>query len=495
MQDAAPWQKRYDRMLVYSLLIGLAGQYLFVGREFGVSVPLFIACFYGLFFYAVQGRIGGFDRWKGQQLSGILLFIPIALLSLTYVFYRNDFFHHFNVLLLILLVVAQTLLLTRSGSQPWHRLVFYGELLLQWLFMPLTHLMVPFSLAGNWLRPGGGNSGARSNLRQVGFGLLIAAPLLFVVVSLLSSADGIFQGWLNHIPQGIYSAWAGKTLVRLIVGGGIALYLFCYLWSLLFRKSLKPAAGAALQPYREKALLDSIAASTALILVNVVYILFTAIQFTYLFGGADGLLPEGVSYAEYTHRGFAELVLVAMINLGILMVGLHYIRSASPLQERLRKLLLSVLMGCTIVMLISAYSRLSLYEEAYGYTLLRLLVQGFMLLLGVWISVSLVRIWTYRFSLAKFYISSAIVAYVIMNYANLDARIAEGNLDRYEHTGEIDVYYLGTLSTDALPAIKQMEKRFPELEGVDDIISQMRKEAAAKKHWQSWNLSLRQAKE
>jgi hypothetical protein len=145
---------------------------------------------------------------------------------------------------------------------------------------------------------------------------------------------------------------------------------------------------------------DPLVAATVLVCVNAVYVLFAAIQFTYLFGAADGLLPAGTAYAEYARRGFAELVVVALINIGILLIGLHFIEQGSRLLERLRQAMLTLLMGCTLVMLISAYSRLSLYEEAYGYTLLRLLVHGFMVFLGVLMIVAVVRIWYRWFSLA-----------------------------------------------------------------------------------------------
>jgi cytochrome c oxidase subunit IV len=170
------------------------------------------------------------------------------------------------------------------------------------------------------------------------------------------------------------------------------------------------------------------------------------------------------------------------------------IRRTSKLTEWIRKLSLSLLIGCTIVILISAFSRLALYEEAYGYTQTRLLVHGFMLFLGVLLMIAMLRIWKERFSMAKAYICVSIIAYVMMNYANLDARIASQNMERFERTGAIDIAYLGVLSADAAPALLKLQAKHPKLDGLSEVIEELRYEARARHKWQSWNWSEQRAK-
>ncbi|MCA0758706.1 DUF4173 domain-containing protein [Paenibacillus sp. N4] len=554
MRDPAPWQKRYERMALLALLFGLVSQYLFVGAVPGLSVPLFAAAFYGLYFYSVKGRLGGFERWQGQLSSGWLLFLPIFFLAAAFALFDNSLFRVLNMPVLFALVVAQTVLLTRSSELPWHRGAFYGELLAFALIRPLAYIAVPFTLFyDRWAtnRQGPGES-ARGKLGKVTLGLLLAAPLLIVVVSLLASADGIFESWLNRIPELFGNISFGDGMIRFMVGGFFSWYAFCYIWSLMFRKPAvkktgagagreaavsarvemnagavkdgtvtgqmdrapeagsgtraalradagldagaaagwTPGAAAAAGPVR----FDPITAATFLISVNAVYLLFVAIQFSYLFGAAGGLLPEGAAYAEYARRGFAELVMVTLINIGLLMCGLHLIRRAGALAELVRKVSLTVLMGSTIVMLVSAFSRLSLYEEAYGFTQMRLLVHGFMIYLGLLLAVAVVRIWKERFSMAKVYIGISIAAYVVMNYVNVDARVAEQNIRRYEATGKIDFQYLGGLSTDAAPALLRLQEKLPQITGLDAAVSRLQARAQSSDEWQSWNLSKQLAK-
>ncbi|SEM91205.1 DUF4173 domain-containing protein [Paenibacillus sp. OV219] len=499
MRDPAPWQRRYERIALLSLLFGLISQYLKIGHSLGLNVPLFTALFYGLFFYAVKGRIGGFDNWRGQSKSGWLLSLPIALLSLSYVLFANTMFQSLNMILLLALAAAQTVLLTRSSNKPWYRAAFYHDVLYVALFRPITYITVPFGLLAARFLPDSvtreGSSPAASTLKRVMLGLLLAAPLLLLVTLLLASADTIFQSLVNRIPNLFGDFSIGNGIVRLIFAIAIGLYAFCYLWTLLFRRTENQVSTPSVRAGKR---FDSIAAATLLMSFNFVYLVFAGIQFSYLFGAASGLLPQGAAYADYARQGFAQLVAVALINLGLLLAGLHLVKREGQTVEVVRKLSLSMLVGCTIIMLVSAFSRLSLYEQAYGFTQTRLLVHGFMLFLGCILIVSLIRIWREHFSLAKAYIGLAVAAYVIMNYINIDAIVAQSNSERYTATGKIDLDYLATLSPDALPALVKLQKEQQgngELAILSHIIESIRHDAIENSSWQSWSWPKQQSQD
>jgi hypothetical protein len=509
MRDPAPWRKKYNRMLLFACLLGLISQYLFVGKAAGISVVLFVIGFYGTFFYAVRGRLGGFEKWKGQANIGWLLLFPVGLLALTYFLYANDFFRVLNALALPLLVVVQTMWITRNKVHNWRGLHFFRTIFSQGVAQPLGNLNIPFSLIRSSMpsTPEEKSSSTWSRLRKILIGLLLAVPFLFIVVALLASADSIFQSWIEGISNLFRGVSLGDLILRVIVAILISLYTFTYLWGLLFPKAGRiakepPKPTEYLDSFTEEGVqiekvkfsLDPIIAGTVLVCVNLVYVLFAAIQFSYLFGAAKGLLPEGVAYAEYARRGFSELILIALINLGLLLIGLHGIRRSGAMAEMIRKLLMSILVGCTVIMLVSAYSRLSLYESAYGFTLTRLLVHGFMLFLGVLLIITFLRIWWEHFSLLKAYLLSSVVAYVLMNYANLDDRIASNNIARYEQSGVIDIPYLGMLSTDAYPALLRLQANHPELLSIKPYLDRMRQQSRYEAKWPSWNLSKMRAR-
>jgi hypothetical protein len=496
MRDPAPWQKKYSRMLLLACLFGLFSQYLFIEKAAGISVVLFIFGFYCLFFYAVGGRLGGFERWKGQVHAGWLLMIPIGLLAMTYTLYANDLFRVLNGLALPFLIAVQTMLITGTKLNNWPGRGMVRDVFHQSVVQPLSHFPIPFGMIRSWV-PDASNERTDSiwgRLRKVSIGLLLALPVLLIVISLLASADRIFQSWLAEIPLWLKGVSFGEGILRAGVAILISLYTFGYLWGLLFPRTITTEGPDSitensLRIEKRKFSLDPIIVATLLVSVNFVYALFTAIQFSYLFGAANGLLPAGVAYAEYARRGFAELVLVALINLGLLLIGLHFVRRSGQVSDIIRRVLLSVLVICTVTMLASAYSRLSLYEEAYGFTQTRLLVHGFMLFLGVLLAVSFFRIWRESFSLSQTYLCCSIIAYVIINYINIDYQIASNNIERYERTGVIDMDYLGKLSTDAAPALLRLQVKQPDLLELKVVVDRLRLESQHDSKWPSWNVS------
>jgi len=155
------------------------------------------------------------------------------------------------------------------------------------------------------------------------------------------------------------------------------------------------------------------------------------------------------------------------------------------------RILYSLLVVCTLVMLFSAHFRMSLYEEAYGYTYLRMLTHTFMVFLFVLFVIAVYRVWNERVSLLKPYIVAAIISYLVINYINIDVIIARNNINRYYKTGQIDVSYLTQLSYDVVPELVVLLdcKDDSVAVQVDNYLYDKKKELAAGGPWQSFNVS------
>ena len=106
-------------------------------------------------------------------------------------------------------------------------------------------------------------------------------------------------------------------------------------------------------------------------------------------------------------------------------------------------------------MVASALYRMHVYQEAYGFTQLRLLVDVFegwlgLLVLGVLAAgVRLRATWLPRAALL-----SGAGSLLLLAAINPDAWVAQRNIDRYEETGKVDWYYLRELSDDAVPGAR-----------------------------------------
>ena len=189
------------------------------------------------------------------------------------------------------------------------------------------------------------------------------------------------------------------------------------------------------------------------LLVDAVFGLFVAAQLTVLFGGHDYVhRTTGLTYAEYAHQGFGQLTVATLLTLLIIWAASHWAAERDRLWLRGSLGLLCVF---TLVVVDSALHRMSLYQDAYGLTRLRLVVyvfEGWLGLLVVGAVVAgLVRwgVWVPRFALI-----TGVAALLGLAALNPDALIAKQNLDWYDATGRVDWNYLRNLSADAVPAFE-----------------------------------------
>jgi len=105
-----------------------------------------------------------------------------------------------------------------------------------------------------------------------------------------------------------------------------------------------------------------------------------------------------------------------------------------------------------MLIIVSAFKRLALYEQAYGFTMLRLLSHVFTIWLAVIFLLLLYKIFIddneRKFLFYGFL--SVVAMLIILNIGNPDAFIAQRNIARFKATGKLDTDYLITLSDDAL---------------------------------------------
>nr|WP_251009795.1 MULTISPECIES: DUF4173 domain-containing protein [unclassified Bacillus (in: firmicutes)] len=236
---------------------------------------------------------------------------------------------------------------------------------------------------------------------------------------------------------------------------------------------------------------DSVISLTVLTLLNIVYLLFVIVQFQYFFSET---LKAGFTYAEFARRGFFELLFVTMLNLLIISAIVSYVDKASKFMTLAIRSLLSLLVIFSGVMLYSAFIRLFMYEEAYGFTFARVLAHSFMVFLLVILCYSFMRIWMERLSLVRFYIISAIIFYTLINTVQLDRYVVDRNLERYSETGKIDIYYLNSLSYEGVEGLVELYKLNPDHPGLTDLLLQRRQEFLdSEESWNTINMARRNA--
>jgi hypothetical protein len=125
--------------------------------------------------------------------------------------------------------------------------------------------------------------------------------------------------------------------------------------------------------------------------------------------------------------------------------------------ERLLRALLAALCALTLVILASALTRLSVYEEAYGFTQARLVADAVILWLGgLFVLVLAAGAVGHGRWMPRAVVALSAAGMLAFAFSDPDRRIADHNVDRFERTGRIDTSVLVTLSPDAAPALMRL---------------------------------------
>jgi hypothetical protein len=195
-----------------------------------------------------------------------------------------------------------------------------------------------------------------------------------------------------------------------------------------------------------------------LLLVDLLFGSFVAVQLTVLFGGSEHVVATaGLSYAEYARHGFWQLLVVTALTLAVIAVA---VRKAPRLaaSDRLQvRVLLGLLCLLSLVVVASAVHRMSLYEDQYGYTRLRVFVTAVEVTLGaVFVLLMVAGLRLQAGWLPRAVVALGALLLLALGVLNPDAYIARQDVARYERTGQIDVAYLRTLSADAVPALDRL---------------------------------------
>jgi hypothetical protein len=447
-------QRNAGRILALGLTLGLAFDLLFNGKMPGISVLLFAALL--LVGVALSAR------WEAVRplKANLWLALAVVVFAAMSVIRANGFLILLNVSVCLgLLSLIVVCLMHRPVAGLAVPEVFLAPL--QALGMSLYDGIRLAAQArrcdlASVPRP------SRRTVLPVVRGLLLALPILALFIALLASADLIFGDYVRRIlaPDVLATLWSwGKhglliTLIGVPAAGGLA-------YAARARQAKTASEPVWVSPPRFIGGTEALVVTNS---VNALFLLFVGIQLPYLFGGLVNITAARYTYAEYARRGFAELVMVAILTLGLIYLLRTVARLESPAAVRVFNFSGTLLVSLTCVMLASAFKRLLLYETAYGFTQTRLYVHVFM----VWLALLLAWFaWTLWRRPERFAVGLliAVLGFVLtLDVLNPDALIVQQNVERYRvlfpgiswggTTGNsIDVQYLTWLSDDAVPAL------------------------------------------
>ena len=411
-------------VLMASVGVGVLAGLVLVERNLGLGTFLVLMAAGATTFYFARNRRDPFTLACAGLC--VLLSVPVVLRDAEWIV----------VPCLFIGAVLCTVGLARGRSLP--------DFVVAAVALPLAGLRgMPW--LGRTLRSVTGNGNAPAVVRTVlwSFLGLIIFGLLF------ASADALFAEWADAmVPDLKVDIIVARIFVAVAVGGVVLAAAY-----LALNPPAIPLGGGGRRPVRYRyEWLAPVA------LIDLVFVLFLLAQATVFFGGHDYLQrTTGLTYADYVHQGFGQLTAATALTLLVVWAASHKASVETSADRCWLRGALGLLCALTLVVVASALYRMHLYQGAYGFTRLRLLVDVFegwlgLVVVGVLIAgIGLKGMWLPRMAL----LSSGVML-LGLAAINPDAWIAQHNLDRYEQTGKIDWDYLDSLSMDAVPVTSKL---------------------------------------
>lgn len=383
----------------------------------------------------------------------------MILLGISSAFTTSVFLHIFNIVGILLLFMV-FMVHQFYNDYVWN---FPAYLKRIFILMGTTIQSVPYIYwHGGWFFSKNKNDRKNNTLIAVVTGSIAAMAVLCVTLPLLLRSDIMFSKLFGKILAYINFASLFWISLTFILGFTLPYAFFIALCRYNLNRD-KEDIGAAAKgdgtgEYPEGRLspgyIDPIIGITFTSIISFIYLIYCAVQIMYLFIGMNIGLPKQVTYAEYARGGFWELLFVSVINFIMILLCMYLFRENVVL-----KVILTVICGCTFVMILSSGYRMMMYVGEYYLTFLRILVLWFLIVLALIIAGMVVSIYKKRFPLFHYIVAVVGVMYIGFSFSRPDVIVAKYDIARWEGTSDADFYYLmyEVSSIDAAPEIAKID--------------------------------------
>ena len=287
-------------------------------------------------------------------------------------------------------------------------------------------------------------SGDKKFIGKALLGLVCSIPVLIIVMPLLISSDVAFQGLIVSIFRNTF-----VTTVKIIFGVLLSIFVICYGLSLKFKRfwKIKEAKFNGI---------ESVYVISFLSAISGCYLLYLFSQLAYFFSAFKGFLPdENITYAQYARRGFFEMCIIAVINLGLVFLCLFIAKKRNGKVSHWVKCLTTFISSFTLVIIATAISKMVLYIDAYGMTVLRITTSAFMLLLAIVFIAVILRIYINKINVVKTALIASGCIILVLGTVNVNHVCAKYNYEAYKSKklDTIDVEALYNLGDEGIPYV------------------------------------------
>lgn len=349
----------------------LLGGSILIGIALQLWLELDYFRLYSIFWLVTLAVFAVLNRKRMMENKTVLaLVVPTLVLCIVLMFdYMNDELLGFTMLAIPALLLTIGVFTTQNISYRREGKAALGVL--------RAVFVKPFTAIDQYFRAFAGVLGGKKSDsgRHGWIGLAVGIPLLVIVLALLSGADAGMQRLLGRWIENV-NLW--EWLSRIVVVLVSSMLFYSLFFNLTWGKT-----DADLNPLRKN--WKFAGPGVVMMLLLLAYALFTYVQFTYLFGGK---LPVDLTYSAYARDGFSEFLAVTLINFTLLGVSLNRSEPARAI-----RVMQTLLIAASLIVLASAAWRMLLYVGAYGLTIRRILPLWLMLYFAFLAAVGVVRVY------------------------------------------------------------------------------------------------------
>ena len=417
------------KILIGALFLSLWQSLLFWKQDLGISVLLFTIPIIWITTKLLKGNI--------KNKKALLISIPILVLSSRYFIFDNLTFYLINI---VLIPILYLIMIIWAISDFQIKSIIYKIILM--IFEPLNYIGDVIKTVLKEFNPKEKDEqiGEKKEKNNIFKAVCFTGIIALIVIGLLCSADNEFAKIFSTIFKDINIFNVSELTGRII----IIIIAFFY-FAGFFMNMLDKENGLKEFEKDEKAeKKESYTIRMMITVLNLVYLVFCFTQIKVLF------TEQNIKYSEFARKGFFQLMIVSLINIVMILKANNKNLKETEKQEKYKKTMCIVMVIFTLIIIISAFARMTLYQQNYGYTRLRILVDYTLITEIILLIPTIIYILKNKIDLIKTYFVIIITMYCLVNFINIDKIIMKNNFNRYKETGYIDLNYLMEMNNSDL---------------------------------------------
>lgn len=428
--------------IIGSIGVAISQSILFYGKEIGISMIIFEAILNGILLYIMNRKN------KIINKNGLLLLVPIILLSSTYFIFASKVFYVSNILIIIVLnILMHTITTNKKGYFSKH---LYTAFRISVDSLETVNEVIDYTKENAKSHIKDSNGIRKVDIKKLTTSILIVIAVVGVVIILLASADSIFAEMFSGIGKIITNLNIKNivnTIIRLAIILAVYFLVLSFILKLQNQKHKEPKEIGNISDKYEFTL------KLLLIALNLVYVVFCYIQISSLFLAR---INVNIDYATYARTGFFQLMFVSFINFAIILLSNKF----NSKKEKIIKVLNIFLVIFTIIIVLSSMFRMYMYEMEYGLTYLRTFVYIILLTeLAIFVPTT-IYIFNEKFDFIKIAFIIVLSVYCLINFINIEKIIISKNISRKTTKVPTDYVYIQKIATE--DSYKMLEEKLKE---------------------------------